>query len=160
MNKTILVALDYSKTDERLIQKVLEWSRGKEISVVLLHIFSFFDSMPDRDVAQQEKEEIYSGAVSNPLREGWESWERLEKASLSKLREYAKPLEAVGISVTTKHILGNPAPVICSVARELEIDTIMVGRGGRRGIAEAVLGSVSNYVFHHAPCSVWAINIR
>jgi nucleotide-binding universal stress UspA family protein len=160
MNRTVLVALDYSKSDEGLIQRVLEWSRGEELSIVLLHVFSFFDPMPDQDVAQQEKDEIYSGALSNPLREGWESWERLEKASLSKLREYAKQLEEVGIPVTTKHILGNPAPVICSVARELEVDTIIVGRGGRRGIVEAVFGSVSNYVFHHAPCSVWAIYIR
>jgi nucleotide-binding universal stress UspA family protein len=160
MNKTVLVALDYSKTDEGLIQRVLEWVRGEKISIVLLHAFSFFDPMPDQDVSQQEKDETYSGVLSGTLLEGWESWERLEQASLSKLQGYAKQLEEVGISVTTKHILGNPAPVICSVARELEVDTIIVGRGGRSGIAEAVLGSVSNYVFHHAPCSVWAIYIR
>ncbi|RMG10302.1 MAG: universal stress protein, partial [Cyanobacteria bacterium J055] len=34
---------------------------------------------------------------------------------------------------------------------------IIVGRRGRQGIEEAVLGSVSNYVVHHAPCSVLAI---
>jgi nucleotide-binding universal stress UspA family protein len=160
MNKTVLVALDYSKTDERLIQKALEWFIDKEISVILLHVFSFFDPMPDRDVSQQENDETSAGALSNTLLEGGENWERLEKESLSKLHGYVKQLEEIGISVTTKHILGNPAPVICSVARELEVDTIIVGRGGRRGIAEAVLGSVSNYVFHHAPCSVWAISIH
>jgi nucleotide-binding universal stress UspA family protein len=69
-------------------------------------------------------------------------------------------LEELGIAVTTQHILGNPTSVICSVACELGIDTIIIGRGGRNGIAEAVLGSVSNYVFHHAPCSVWAIFSR
>jgi nucleotide-binding universal stress UspA family protein len=159
MNKTVLVALDYSKADERLIQKALEWAKCEEISIVLLHVFSFFDHLPDRDVSQQDIEN-YSGILSGTLLEGWESWERLEKASLSKLLEYAKSLEEVGISVTTQHILGNPAPVICSMARELKADTIIVGRGGRHGIAEAVLGSVSNYVFHHAPCSVWAIFSR
>ncbi|NJM78397.1 MAG: universal stress protein [Acaryochloridaceae cyanobacterium RU_4_10] len=159
MNKTVLVALDYSKTDERLIQKAVEWTRGEEISIVLLHVFSFFDHLPDREVSQQDIEN-YSGVLSGTLLEGWESWERLEKASLSKLLEYSKQLEEAGVSVTTKHILGDPASVICSVARELEVDTIIVGRGGRRGIAEAVLGSVSNYVFHHAPCSVWAIYSR
>jgi nucleotide-binding universal stress UspA family protein len=159
MNKTVLVALDYSKTDESLLQRVLEWSKRKEISVVLLHVFSFFDRMPDRDASQQDIEND-SGILSDTSLEGWESWERLEKASLSKLQEYAKALEEVGISVTTQHILGNPASVICAVARELGVDTIIVGRGGRRGIAEAVLGSVSNYVFHHAPCSVWAIYPR
>jgi nucleotide-binding universal stress UspA family protein len=156
MNKTVLVALDYSKADERLIQKAMEWAKCEAISIVLLHVFSFFDRMPDQDVSQQDIEN-YSGVLSGTLLEEWESWERLEKASLSNLQEYAKPLEKVGISVTTQHILGNPASVICAVARELGVDTIIMGRGGRRGIAEAVLGSVSNYVFHHAPCSVWAI---
>jgi nucleotide-binding universal stress UspA family protein len=160
MNKTFLVALDYSKTDETLIQKALEWAKSEEISIVLLHAFSFFDPMPDQGVSQPTKDETYSGVLSNTVLEDWESWKRLEKASLSKLQGYAKQLEEAGISVTTKHILGNPAPVICSVACELDVDTIMVGRGGRRGIVEAVLGSVSNYVFHHAPCSVWAIYIR
>jgi nucleotide-binding universal stress UspA family protein len=159
MNKTVLVALDYSKADERLMQKAMEWAKGEEISIVLLHVFSFFDRMPDRDVSQQNIEN-YSGVLSDTLLEGGESWERLEKASLSKLQEYAKSLEKEGIAVTTQHILGNPAPVICSVARELGVDSIIVGRGGRQGIAEAVLGSVSNYVFHHAPCSVWAIFIH
>ncbi len=160
MNKTVLVALDYSKTDETLIQKASEWAKSEEISIVLLHAFSFFDHMPDLGSSQPEMDETYSGVLSNTLLEDWESWKRLEKASLSKLQGYAKQLEEAGIFVTTKHILGNPAPVICTVARELEVDTIIVGRGGRSGIAEAVLGSVSNYIFHHAPCSVWAIYIR
>jgi len=38
-----------------------------------------------------------------------------------------------------------------------KILVIMIGRHGRTGLAEFFLGSVSNYVMHHAPCSVLTI---
>jgi phage terminase large subunit GpA-like protein len=34
----------------------------------------------------------------------------------------------------------------------------MVGHRGRTGLSEFLLGSVSNYVMHHAPCSVLVVN--
>ncbi|MCZ8054719.1 MAG: universal stress protein, partial [Microcystis sp. LE19-12.2C] len=46
------------------------------------------------------------------------------------------------------------AKTICKVAREENIDLIVIGRRGRSGLGELFLGSVSNYVLHHAPCSV------
>ncbi|MGF1673753.1 MAG: universal stress protein, partial [Rivularia sp. (in: cyanobacteria)] len=50
-----------------------------------------------------------------------------------------------------------PGYMICNVARSREVDLIVVGRHGRTGLSEFFLGSVSNYVLHHAPCSVLTI---
>ncbi|MDB9482953.1 universal stress protein, partial [Dolichospermum circinale CS-537/05] len=36
---------------------------------------------------------------------------------------------------------------------------IMMGRRGRSGLAEFFLGSQSNYVLHHAPCSVQIVHL-
>lgn len=36
----------------------------------------------------------------------------------------------------------------------------MMGRGGRSGLDEFFLGSVSNYVLHHVPCLVLAVGTR
>jgi nucleotide-binding universal stress UspA family protein len=35
-----------------------------------------------------------------------------------------------------------------------------MGRRGRTGLSELFLGSVSNYVTHHAPCSVLTLKLQ
>ncbi|NEO28803.1 MAG: universal stress protein, partial [Kamptonema sp. SIO4C4] len=34
---------------------------------------------------------------------------------------------------------------------------VIIGRRGRVGLSEILLGSVSNYVLHHAPCAVMVV---
>ncbi|MGF1491191.1 MAG: universal stress protein [Microcoleaceae cyanobacterium] len=51
----------------------------------------------------------------------------------------------------------NPAAEICRQADDWGADLIIVGRHGRTGLAEAFMGSVSNYVVHHAHCSVLVV---
>ena len=52
---------------------------------------------------------------------------------------------------------GDPGHSICESAKNWGADLIVLGRRGRTGFAEAFLGSVSNYVVHHASCSVFVI---
>lgn len=47
--------------------------------------------------------------------------------------------------------------MICELARNWNADLIILGRRGRTGLSELLLGSVSNYVLHHAPCSVLTV---
>ncbi len=53
--------------------------------------------------------------------------------------------------------LGDPGRIICEIARDCDADLIVMGRGNHSGLNEFFLGSVSNYVLHHAPCSVLAV---
>ncbi|MEL6786783.1 MAG: universal stress protein, partial [Cyanobacteria bacterium J06607_15] len=48
----------------------------------------------------------------------------------------------------------NPGRTICDRAQTWSVDLILVGSRGLTGAKEVMLGSVSNYVTHHAPCSV------
>jgi nucleotide-binding universal stress UspA family protein len=52
---------------------------------------------------------------------------------------------------------GNPGFRICHLARNWGADLIVIGRRGYQGLSEIFLGSVSNYVIHHAPCSVLVV---
>ena len=49
---------------------------------------------------------------------------------------------------------GSPSAALCSLAEAEEVDLIVVGTAGRRGIRRLLLGSVAEAVVRHAPCSV------
>ncbi|MEA5466187.1 universal stress protein [Leptothoe sp. PORK10 BA2] len=62
-----------------------------------------------------------------------------------------------GIAATYTCPEGAPGPALCDVATDWRADLIVMGRRGRSGFSELLLGSVSNYAMHHAPCSVLTV---
>jgi nucleotide-binding universal stress UspA family protein len=95
-------------------------------------------------------------AVGNDLTlETWrQQWQEFERQGLEVLQSYAQAATKAGVSVQFQQITGSPARTICKVAREWQADLIVIGHRGRSGLSEMLLGSVSNYVVHHARCSV------
>jgi len=73
------------------------------------------------------------------------------------LRSLADKATNAGVETTFHQSLGSPDRSICELAYELNVDLIILGRRGRCGLNELILGSVSNYVLHHAHCSVLTI---
>ena len=47
-----------------------------------------------------------------------------------------------------------PGEIICKVAEEEDVAMIIVGTRGLGKVRRAIMGSVSDYVVHHAPCPV------
>ncbi|XP_073018640.1 uncharacterized protein [Primulina eburnea] len=54
----------------------------------------------------------------------------------------------------TSILEGDPKEMICEAAEEMHADLIVVGSRGLGKIKRAFLGSVSDYVIHHAKCPV------
>ena len=52
---------------------------------------------------------------------------------------------------------GNPGEVICSVAKDEEVDLLVVGSRGRGTIRRTLMGSVSTYCVHHAHVPVMVV---
>jgi nucleotide-binding universal stress UspA family protein len=63
---------------------------------------------------------------------------------------------AADVSISTEVLRGSPAQRIVERAEEWGADLIVVGSHGR-GFWGRLLGSVSNGVVHHAPCSVLVV---
>lgn len=68
-------------------------------------------------------------------------------------RARAKRVSEVALETTT----GNPATEILAMARDKSVDLIVVGSRGRGRLSGLLLGSVSQKVAAHAPCSVMIV---
>jgi nucleotide-binding universal stress UspA family protein len=55
---------------------------------------------------------------------------------------------------------GDARDVINEIAMELNIDLIVMGTHGRRGLSRALLGSVAETVVRSAPCAVLTVRLR
>ena len=87
-----------------------------------------------------------------------QQWELFAKASPAKLRQYSEQATAAGIEVEFTQIPGYPGQTIQKIAQTWNADLVVMGSHDRTGLSELVLGSVSNYVMHHAPCSVLIVH--
>ena len=70
------------------------------------------------------------------------------------LKTMAQKANQLGIKYNYECHIGNCNLGISDRARDWGADVLVIGRRGHRNISEIFLGSVSNYVIHHAPCSV------
>ena len=64
-----------------------------------------------------------------------------------------------GVATEWTQAVGDPGRQICQVAKDWQADLIVIGRHNRSGLSELWLGSVSNYVMHHAGGSVIVVKI-
>ncbi|MEM9136939.1 MAG: universal stress protein [Cyanobacteria bacterium P01_F01_bin.42] len=157
MAATILVALDHSPISSQVFQEALTLAKALHTEIVLLHVLSrgaadspnlpampIMDYYPDYNTSAMELFE--------------QAWQAYEKKGMTMLNQYETVAKADGVQSQALQIEGAPGLVICEQAQNLDASMIVMGRRGHTGFSELLLGSVSNYVLHHAPCTVHILN--
>jgi nucleotide-binding universal stress UspA family protein len=74
------------------------------------------------------------------------------------LEDLAKQAKQLNVSVRTTVDIGKPGLLIAKLAQNWNADLIVLGLTRRGPVADRLLGSVTSYVIHHAPCSVLLIH--
>lgn len=67
--------------------------------------------------------------------------------------------EGKQLSVTSEVLFGSPESRIVETAEQMGADLIIVGSHGYNRWERLLLGSVSDSVVHHAPCSVLVVRV-
>jgi nucleotide-binding universal stress UspA family protein len=157
MFKKILVALDMSAMAEDVFEKALSIGKSNQAELLLLHVISSEEDNSPLAIPPNIYD-LYPAANNELTIKSWqEEWENYIKQGTELLEKYSQ--KAINSEVKAEYfqIQGNAARTICKIAKEKQADLIVIGRRGRTGIGEMLLGSVSNYVLHHAHCSVLTV---
>lgn len=153
MFKKILVPIDHSDASKFLFDYAVMLAKATQSQLMLLHVLSADEEgSPGLPMYPQL---TYSPSLDETVWEVYrERWENYENKHLEHLRRFATRAEEEGVTTEMTQTPGMPGKVICDLANTWDADLILMGSRGRSGLSELLLGSVSNYVTHHATCSV------
>lgn len=165
--KKILVALELSPADSPILETAIDLGLTQRASLLLIHCLSDITEMA---MLPQSGMGTGTGLVGGVMGTGMSpvaaNLEVIEEANKTRdrqaqesLKEYSQQVKAQGVKVSFECYasLGDTGSQICDAARESKADLILMGRKGHSGLTEALMGSASNYVLHHAPCSVLVV---
>lgn len=154
MFQKILVAIDNSEMSQQVFEKSVSLAQATGGSLMLLHVLSNLDEQ--YLALSMQPYILYPEAQANS-KKSQSDWEELKELRLDWLRSLCKQATDAGVKAEFSLNIGDPCRRICNVAESIDADTIVIGRRGHRGWSEFFLGSISNYVLHHASVSVLTI---
>lgn len=134
--RTIVVGVDGSQHAGAAMAWAVLMARGMSSQIVAVYGVPptiYVDTMYPSAVLPPEFDPEWRAAIKKELDEEW-----------------TKPARDAGVGCRTVMEDGRPASVIARVADEVDADVIVVGRRGRGGVAELLLGSVSHEAVLHS----------
>jgi nucleotide-binding universal stress UspA family protein len=155
MIQKILVALDRSETHQHVLDEALALAKSTHASLMLFHVLN--SSGQGYPYSMYPSADAYPALYEETIQLYTEQLRRSEQEGIDFLRSLTQQAAALNIPAEYSQSSGDPGKKICETAESWKADAILMGRRGRSGLREMLLGSVSSYVLHHAPCSVMMI---
>jgi len=139
----VLLAIDDSKFSEAATRTVASQFRPQETEVRVLNVVE-----PISTSTPPQMSPGYYPELEDQVRQSRVLVERAERT-----------LSSAGFRVGTSVAEGYAKSVILDKAAEWRADLIALGSHGRMGLERFLLGSVSEAVARHAPCSVLIVRM-
>ena len=139
----ILVATDGTKQGDSAVEMLInvKVGDGDEIKVI---------SVVDMSVPLGI--DIYGGYLPDTTEIEKVARENAEKALATSARRLKEITD--GAAISSEVLFGSPESRIVETAEQFKADLIVLGSHGYNRWERLLLGSVSDSVLHHAPCSV------
>jgi nucleotide-binding universal stress UspA family protein len=140
--KTILVPTDFSEPAASALAYAVDLAEGLGAKVVLLHAFELpIVGFPDGVV-------VATADVAS----------RIVNAAQKALDDAARTFAKRKVEITSLLKQGDPREVVLATANDVRAELIIVGTHGRRGIARALIGSVTESIVRTAPVPVLTVH--
>lgn len=146
----ILFATDGAKQSDAAIEMISNFALkdGDEIRVVSVV-----------DMAVPLAIDIYGGYLPDTTELEKTARENAAKVLGDTAAKLASCFPRVGLTISIDTLFGSPESRIVEAAEEMQPDLIVVGSHGYNRWERLLLGSVSDSVVHHAPCSVLVVRL-
>jgi nucleotide-binding universal stress UspA family protein len=156
MLQKILIAIGDASESEKIRDSGLDLAEKLSAEVLMLHVLN-----PSHNGFELVGNPLMGGMsplVSDlAVQQYQQDWQAYERLGLERLQEYDRQAKNRHLKVEILQKFGDSGQMICETAKSAEIDLVVMGRNQKSVLSELFLGSTSNYVVHHAPCSVLVI---
>jgi nucleotide-binding universal stress UspA family protein len=140
----ILFPTDFSKCAEQALAHAVFLAEKYGAEIHVLHVITIFEDQPS--------------VVSNEIAETKEMVRKLEDIAEKQLNKLLDSHSSNDIKIITEIKRGlSAAPAILEYVSDKQIDLIVMGTHGRRGLGHLLLGSAAEEVVRLAPCPVFTI---
>ena len=143
-NSIILTADDFSETGMLAVGHALRMGRLGNAEVHIVHVLTEKELDAATGVTRLEKQNALLGQVPAQL------WDRVGQAGGT-----IADLRAMRVHVHVR--IGVPSEAINRTAADYDVDIIVVGTSGRRGVERLILGSVAESLVKSANCPVLVV---
>lgn len=139
--KKVLVAIDLTEEAPQVLNKAKAISGAHGAELMLVHVV-------------EPVGYAYGGDIPMDLTE---LQDQLDKAAKEQLGKYG---DEYGVTKENQVVtVGRPESEIHRLAKEQDVDLVIVGSHGRKGF-QLLLGSTANGVLHGTECDVLAVRIH
>lgn len=156
MFKRIVVAVSPAFSHDQVLNEAIAIAKLGNATILLVHVLSPMEDGYPTPVYPAPNA-ISSSLHEQAIQAYAQQWDDYQHNAIDYLKNLTGSVSQAGIAVELTQNIGDPGRVICELAHTWNADLVVVGRRGHSGIKQLFLGSVSNYVLHHAPCSVLTV---
>ncbi|MFQ5863318.1 MAG: universal stress protein [Candidatus Brocadiales bacterium] len=140
--KKILCPVDYSVCSSEAMKYAAHIAGGEGAQMYLMHVI---------DIRSFGHESPLDFEVPKPTQEV------IERIRKELAEDLVHERDGKKVEVEAIVVVGKPVEEILKVAKEKEVDMIVMGTHGRTGIPHVIIGSVAENVVRKAPCPVLTV---